>query len=88
MSEGACLRRHAEKKVVEEKTQPEEVEEDKVNLWVKYTQFINEIGASYCQDVANFNPIVLQQQLKVLADNFPYKHTPMPVPQEIPQGRQ
>jgi hypothetical protein len=85
MSEGACLRRHAEKKAVEEKAWPEKVEEDEVNPWVKYTQFINKICTSYCQDVVNFNPIFLQQQLKALADNFPYKHTPMPVPEEFPQ---
>jgi hypothetical protein len=53
MSEGAHLIMHAEKKAVKEKTQPEEVKEDEVNLWAKYTQFINKICASYCQDVVN-----------------------------------
>lgn len=45
-----------------------------------YTQIANEICAIHCKDTMNFDPYTLQQQLKELSENFPYKHNQVPVP--------
>jgi hypothetical protein len=81
MSEDARRIRRGEKRPVQEETGPSESEWAD-NPWKHYTQIANEICALHCKDVMNFDPYILQRQLRQLSEQYLYKHTMMPVPSD------
>jgi hypothetical protein len=81
MSEDTRWIRRGEKRPVEEETGLSESEWAD-NPWKHYTQIANEICALHCKDVMNFDPYILQRQLRQLSEQYPYKHTMMPVPSD------